>query len=596
MQFSGLYKNSQVFKIALGSAIVVICYIASVFYTKMQELNNSVEVISAANETQLELEKLLSIISIYETNLRNYIITKDESYIQNRFLKRGIIELNIKRLKNLARHNAIRNNDVDTLSRLIDERFELFRQTLTIVQAKKLDVRELNKKLIESGASTEKMREFAYKTINREGVSVKYHNLNHQFELQDSIISAFLLVILSLLILLLSYNKMRVDIDELKKANDELKFLNYSFSNAEKIAGFGYWKYNLFTDKYTFSDNFYRLMGIDPDIEKPSAKELGKHIHPHDYESIMKVHYDSLQTHQDSSAMCRYIMPNGEIRYIMAVGSFTKNSKGHTVKIGVNYDITEQFQKTLALEENNKELQLINAELESFNNIASHDLQEPLRKIQLFISRIEEKEKALSEQGKEYFSKIQLAANRMQALLIDLLNYSRTVKGDKVFEKTNLNDVVSQVIQDLTQNIEDKKAEINVGALPVIMGIPFQMEQLFVNLISNSLKYSKEDVPPVISITSEKISANEMFNGEAINEKAYHKIVVADNGIGFRQEYADKIFLLFKRLETDSKYTGTGLGLAICKRIIDNHDGFIKVKAKPDEGAKFSIFIPKTTS
>jgi len=593
MQFSGLYKNSQVFKIALGSAIVVVCYIASVFYTKMQELNNSVEVISTANETQLELEKLLSIISIYETNLRNYIITKDESYIQNRFLKRGIIELNIKRLKTLASHNAIRNKDIVTLSNLIDERFGLFRQTLTIAQAKKVNADELNEKLLQSGASTEKMREFVYKIINREDVSVRYHNLNHQFELQDSIISAFLLVILSLLILLLSYNKMRVDIYELKKANDELKFLNYSFSNAEKIAGFGYWKYNLSTDKYTFSDNFYRLMGIDPDKQKPSAKTLGKHIHPDDYESIMKMHYDSLKTLEDSTAMCRYVLPNGEIRYIMAVGSFTKNSKGHTVKIGVNYDITEQYQKTLALEENNKELKLINAELESFNNIASHDLQEPLRKIQLFISRIEEREKSLSDQGKEYFSKIRLAANRMQTLLIDLLNYSRTVKGDKVFEKIDLNGTIAQVIQDLAQNIEDKKAEISVGKLPTIMGIPFQMDQLFVNLISNALKYSKEDTAPVISITLEKIGTKEMYNGERINHEVYHKIVVADNGIGFHQEYADKVFLLFKRLETDSKYTGTGLGLAICKRIVDNHGGFIRVKAKPGRGAQFSIFLPK---
>jgi light-regulated signal transduction histidine kinase (bacteriophytochrome) len=148
--------------------------------------------------------------------------------------------------------------------------------------------------------------------------------------------------------------------------------------------------------------------------------------------------------------MCRYILASGETRYIMAVGNFTKNSRGQTVKIGVNYDITEQFLNTRELEENNRELQSINEELESFNNIVSHDLQEPLRKIQMFISRLEENEtQKLSDQGREYFSKIKLAANRTQALLIDLLNYSRTVKGDKDFEPIRLDDIARQVVHDL---------------------------------------------------------------------------------------------------------------------------------------------------
>jgi signal transduction histidine kinase/CHASE3 domain sensor protein len=596
MRFLGLYKNSQVFKISLGIAIVVVCYIASVFYSQMQKLDRSVEIIANSNETQLELEKLLSIISIYETSLRSYIITKDEAYIHDRFLSRGVIELNIKKLKKLATHNAIRNKDIDSLKMLIDERFELFRETLTMAKAKKIDSAELNAKLLESANSTERMRIFVYKAINREGISVKFHNSNHQFELQDSIISAFLLVILSLLILLLSFNKMNVDIYQLKKANDELKFLNYSFNNAEKIAGFGHWKFNLHTGKYTFSDNYYRLIGIDPEISKPSAEEMGKYIHPEDFEYMTNIHNNSLLTQQSTSAMCRYILPNGELRYIMAVGSFTKNSKGETVKVGVNYDITDVYSKTLELEGNNKELQSINAELESFNNIASHDLQEPLRKIQLFISRLQENEtEALSEQGREYFSKIRLAANRMQSLLIDLLNYSRTVKGDKLFEIIDLNKMLQQIIHDLASNIEEKKAELTIGGLPEIKAIPFQIEQLFVNLISNSLKYSKEDTPPKISISAEKISPREMYKGQSISDDDYHKIVVNDNGIGFKQEYADKIFMLFQRLETDSKYSGTGLGLAICKRVIDNHDGFIKVKAKLGEGAKFTIFIPKRT-
>jgi len=594
MKFLKLYKNSQIFKIALGIAIVVICYMAKVFYSQMQELNKSVEIISNSNETQLELEKLLSVISIYETNLRSYIITKDESYIKNRFLSRGSIELNIKKLKALASHSAFRSRDIDSLKTLIDYRFKLFRETLTIAMAKKVDKNELNAKLLESSRCTEQMRSFVYRSINSERVKVKYYNSNHRFELQDSAATAFLLVILSLLVLLLSFNKMKVDIYTLQKTNDELKFLNYSFNNAEKIAGFGHWKYNLETKTYIFSDNFYRLMGIDPEVERPDFDGIGQYIHPEDKEAALRVHQDSLVDLEPTSFMYRYLLPSGEIRYIMAVGNFTKNSKGQLVKIGVNYDITEHFINTRELEENNRELQTINEELESFNNIVSHDLQEPLRKIQMFISRLEEKEmQLLSEQGKEYFLKIKLAANRTQALLIDLLNYSRTVKGDKNFEKISLNDVVRQVVQDLSTSIDEKNAEIRVAALPEVMGIRFQFEQLFTNLISNALKYSKDGVVPLIHIQPEKISSRQMHNGNPVSEVDYHKIVVSDNGIGFRQEYASKIFYLFQRLETSSKYSGTGLGLAICKRVAENHNGFIKVKAKPDEGAKFSIYIPK---
>jgi light-regulated signal transduction histidine kinase (bacteriophytochrome) len=290
----------------------------------------------------------------------------------------------------------------------------------------------------------------------------------------------------------------------------------------------------------------------------------------------------------------RFLTPSGDIKYIMGVGSFTKNGNGDLIKIGVNYDITSQYNKTLELENNNKELKYINTELEAFNNIVSHDLQEPLRKIQMFISRLEGKESdLLSSQGKEYFSKIRVTANRMQTLLIDLVNYSRTIKGDKVFVKTDLNKVIEEILQDLSSNIEDKKAIITIGNLPIIKAIPFQVKQLFINLISNSLKYSKENIAPEISITSKKITEKEMHDYKIANKKDYYKIVISDNGIGFKQEYSDKIFLLFKRLETDPKYSGTGLGLAICSRIVDNHKGFIKVKAKQGVGAKFYIFIPK---
>ena len=594
MKLPKLYKSTQIFKIALVIAIVVIGYIASVFYSKMKKLDASVELIATSNQTQLELEKLLSIISNYETNLRSYIITKDENYLKDRFLSRGEIALNITKLKKLTSGNAIVNKDLDSLQQMFNYRFKLFRETLTIAKSNNFDRNELNESLLKSTHFTNQMRTFVYKRISTESEKLKQLNDNHQFELEDSIISAFLLVLLSLLILLLSFNKMRLDINELKKANDELKFLNHSFNNAEKIAGFGHWKYNLDTDKYTFSDNYYRLMGEEPQVFQSNLENAMNFVHPDDAENVIAIHKQSLIDHKPTSTMLRYVLKSGEIRYITSVGSFTRNSLGNLVKVGVNYDVTEQYKRTSELEDSNMHLKAINSELESFNNIVSHDLQEPLRKIQMFISRLSEKEaENLSEQGKDYFSKINAAANRMQTLMIDLVNYTRTIKGDKIFVKTSLEKILDQVQDDLAQNIEEKKAKISTKNLPVFKAIPFQMEQLFINLLSNSLKYSKENVAPKIRIYAEKVNDEDRYDDVTISDKKYYKIVVSDNGIGFKQEYADRIFLLFQRLETDSKYSGTGLGLAICKKIIENHNGHIKAKSKPGIGTQFLIYLPK---
>ncbi|TDD77029.1 sensor histidine kinase [Flavobacterium caseinilyticum] len=594
MKILGLYKNSQVFKIALAIAILVVCFIGSVFYSQMKKLDATVALIANSNKTQLELEKLLSVISVYETNLRSYIITKDESYIQDRFLSRGKIEESIQNLKELTANDTLANNDINRLQILIENRFKLFRQTLLIAKSKNAVPLDLNEKLLESSHVTQVMKAFVTKIIFSESAKTKFQNDNHQFELRDSIITAFLLVLISLLILWLSFNKMNVDIAELKKANDKLKLLNESYNTAEMTANLGHWMVNLTSDTYSFSDNLFRLMGVAPNAFEPNLENSVKYIHPDDVEQVTKLHMDSLVNRQYTSTIFRYLTAKGELKYIMGVGSFTKNGAGDLIKIGVNYDITSQYKKTLELEKNNKELQYINKELEAFNNIVSHDLQEPLRKIQMFISRLEEKEfEVLSMQGKDYFSKVRATANRMQNLLIDLVDYSRTIKGDKVFSDTDLNAVLNEIMHDLSTNIEEKKAVVNVGNLPIIKAIPFQIKQLFINLISNALKYSKEGTHPEINISSLTITEKEMQDYKISNKEDYYKIVVSDNGIGFKQEYAEKIFLLFKRLETDAKYSGTGLGLAICSRIVDNHKGFIKVKGEPGVGAEFYIFIPK---
>jgi PAS domain S-box-containing protein len=245
------------------------------------------------------------------------------------------------------------------------------------------------------------------------------------------------------------------------------------------------------------------------------------------------------------------------------------------------------------LEQKNRELERSNSELSSFSYVASHDLQEPLRKIQAFGNLIQARDVAnLSETSKDYFDRMVKAAVRMQNLIDSLLEFSRTTTARKNFESTDLNVLLDEVKKELAHRIEEKKATIISSHLPTLTIIPFQFRQLLSNLISNSLKYSHDNITPVVEITATYVKARELNEKAAIPGKDYIRFKIKDNGIGFEQEYAEKIFDLFQRLHGRNEYSGSGIGLAICKKIVENHHGFIRAESEAGEGATFYFFIP----
>jgi len=245
--------------------------------------------------------------------------------------------------------------------------------------------------------------------------------------------------------------------------------------------------------------------------------------------------------------------------------------------------------RTQQLEENYNSLEKLNKELESFAYISSHDLQEPLRKIQTFVSVISEKElDNLSEKGKEYFKRIQNSAERMQALINDLLAYSRTSVDERKFEIINFKKVVEQVLDDLKEELEEKNAKIEIQEMCESSIIPFQFRQLIYNIFSNALKFSRTGINPVITISCKIIDKESSFGR---TEKHCH-IKISDNGIGFDQKYGEKIFELFRSLHPKEEYNGTGIGLAIVKKIVENHGGTIAASGKLQEGATFNIYLP----
>ena len=253
--------------------------------------------------------------------------------------------------------------------------------------------------------------------------------------------------------------------------------------------------------------------------------------------------------------------------------------------------VSEMKSLNTELLEKNRQLQLTNEELDSFNFISSHDLQEPVRKIRTFISIIEETDyDKLSEKSKHNFQRMQAASMRIQDLLQDLLTYSQL--NDKNFEVANvdLNEVVEKVKEKLSAKLATVDAVIHNEKLPKVKGVAFQMEQLFEHLINNSIKYKKHEVAPEIKIAHSIISKQNAISGTLIQEN-YHKITVSDNGLGFEQEQGRKIFELFTQLH-NKEYGGTGIGLTICKKIVQNHNGFIQARGKANEGAVFEIYLP----
>jgi light-regulated signal transduction histidine kinase (bacteriophytochrome) len=291
----------------------------------------------------------------------------------------------------------------------------------------------------------------------------------------------------------------------------------------------------------------------------------------------------------------RLINLDGVEKTVHTQGWVTTNKRNKFLRfIGNTVDVTEMKVYEKDLKHKIEELNRSNQDLEQFAYIASHDLQEPLRKIMAFGDRLSTKHgEQLGPDGQFYLSRMLDAANRMKVLMENLLSYSRVSTKTEPFELVDLGLTIESILSDLEMKIQDVDAEISMAPMPTLNALPTQMQQLFQNLISNALKFVKPNVKAVISIEASEVDKKEMsVLGMPFKNNLYYKIVVRDNGIGFDNEYAEKIFLIFQRLHGRSEFEGTGLGLAICKKIVDNHQGFIVAQSELNKGAVFTVYLP----
>jgi PAS domain S-box-containing protein len=411
-----------------------------------------------------------------------------------------------------------------------------------------------------------------------------------------------------------------VDVTEQVMARHRLEEAELNMRGAVELAQLGTWSIDVATKGLTYSDRLIEWFGFDP-----AAQDFNGVIpilSKEDQERVANAVAWGLKPESGGvyDEIYTVIHPQtGMKRILHAQGKTVFDPEGSPVRMnGTAQDITNQVETQIELESQvqqrteelaavveeltaaNEELEdanfrLIhsNEELAQFAYIASHDLQEPLRKISTFAELLEDKvQNNLDEKSRTYLAKIKNATARMSKLIRDILTYSAVSKNEENFVAVDLETIVKYAIEDYDLLIEKTGASVTWDPLPTVIGIPLQMSQLFANLIGNALKFVRPDLKPNVTIHCSKATAAEIRDVNLKYGVAYHKIQFCDNGIGMDPENTEKIFSIFQRLHRKNEYAGTGIGLAMCKKIVQNHNGEINAAGSTNEGAKFNVYLP----
>jgi signal transduction histidine kinase len=358
--------------------------------------------------------------------------------------------------------------------------------------------------------------------------------------------------------------------------------------------GFGTFEWMIDSNKIYWSEGLYAIYDMERTSKQFDRSYLRSFTHPDDMDRSARIVTEALRTGKGYDDEFRIITATGRMKIIRAVGKVITDSTGKPVKLaGSIRDVTEQRAVEQDLKKSVTELHRSNSELEEFAYVASHDLQEPLRKITTFCGRLADKYgTSLSDEGTMYVERIIASAENMRLLIHNLLEFSRVSKNIEPASPVSLAFVLHQVKHDLELLIEETGTVIEVDLQATVYTSVVQMKQLFTNLLNNAIKFRKEDIAPHIKISSHKLLEHDKEKHFIHSTAVYEEIIVEDNGIGLDNEYAERIFQIFQRLHGKSEYPGSGIGLAICRKIVEKYKGVIFADGETGVGTRFHIILP----
>lgn len=590
-------------------ALIVLISVSLMTYRNLDNYINEVKLVRHSGLVFRLAERVLSSVKDAETGHRGYQLTGDSSYLNPYHASIRELPRMLKQLDSLVEDNALQKLYVDSLQSLINTQYLIINRILSNAQRSSLYMDRYESKLLKDGKDNMtsirntigKIRDLEEEIyVSRMETEEGYRNIAPFSLLLFTILSVFGVAFLFARVMGAFEQKRQAEIglkENLKMLEKEVgekhiaqrtiqNILDHSLDgimaliavrNAEgKIIDFEWTLANFISTQTLGRGNLTgkRLLDIVPNANNTGLFEIYKHV----VETSVSQQFE------------REFNLYGETKwfYMAAV----KLDDGLIVTYT---DVTDKNTAKEKLTQYADELKRSNQDLEQFAYVASHDLQEPLRKIRAFGDRLAARyEDKLDEVGVEYINRMQQASARMQKLIEDLLSFSRISSGHEQFARVDLTAVVNEVVDDIEGQIIREKAKVGVQPIAEVDGDRGQIRRLFQNLISNAIKFHKPGSSPVVGITGRIVSGAEAEKefGFALAENSYVRIVIKDNGIGFDKKYADKIFNIFQRLQGRAEFEGTGIGLAICRKIMTNHHGYIRAQSVPNEGSEFILIFP----
>lgn len=600
-------KNLYLRLLFLGIVIVLI----SVSLLTFRNLNNYVAEVQAIRHSmrvQSTIQDILISIKDAETGHRGYQLTRDTAYLEPYYNSLRVLPHQLNLLDSLLSFDDRLSLKVDSLGLMIEDQFAIISQILSNANRSSLYMDRYESSLLSQGKENmHRIRNITRKIVDEERYAFEvrvasetsFRNIT-PIALLVYTLTALAAVTFLFVRVLDGLNKryaaedlLRRNIEALRKEaliREEREML---LRDAESLAKMGSWRWYGDNNLLIWSDGLFRIWGAKSAFQ-PSWKSFLENVYDEDRQTVEKF-VETISSTRSNIELNFRIKVNGEMKYIWMIAKPKEIGDANFDMLGTVMDMTQQRIYEAQLKQFTHELQRSNQDLEQFAYVASHDLQEPLRKIRAFGDRLVNRYgSTLDGGGTDYINRMQSASARMQVLIEELLSFSRVSKPGVALERLDMEEVAKEVLEDLDAQIRRENATVTIGKMPPIMGEHTQIKRLLQNLISNGIKFHKPEERPKVEVSGRPVRTNQLMEefGFRAMRPVYLRIEVKDNGIGFDEKYKEKIFNIFQRLHGRSEFEGTGIGLAICRKIATNHGGLITAKSKINVGSEFIVILP----